>query len=255
MFISSAIGGRAMDFAFLKIVEKEKSIELVLNRAEALNALNIPMLKEIQSALRELTRARQDIVVFRGEGKAFCVGADLKERRQGWSFETYFLERVLTMQQIGALLRDTEKIVVAVLHGHVIGAGVLLSLYADLRLAADDTVFRLPEIDVGSTMLGGGYRTLVETIGAARAKELLLLGEAIDAGEAERLSLIHRKVPREKLEETLQAYVEKLSHKPAHTLKLIKKGMVHASDHGFNEMLLREVLDAALNHSSLSSQK
>jgi enoyl-CoA hydratase/carnithine racemase len=136
-----------MEYEFIKIIEKDNAVELVLNRPNSLNALSTPMLKEIRSALSYINSLPQNIIVLRGEGRTFCVGGDVKEIKGGVSFNTYF-ERVSTLQEIASLLRETEKIIIAVLHGHVVGGGMIMSLYADIRIAAEGTVFRLPEIDV-----------------------------------------------------------------------------------------------------------
>jgi len=237
-----------MDYEFIKVTEKEKVVELVLSRPDVLNALNIPMLKEIAAALSDITKSRQGILVLRGEGRSFCVGADISERRQGLSLETYLMERVLTLQRIASLLRNMEGVTIVALHGNVIGAGLVMSLYADIRIATDDATFRLPEVDVGSTILCGGYKVLIENVGLARAKEFLLLGEPIGAADAERFNLIHKKVPTEKLEETITRYVDKLADKPPLAKRLIKRSMVQALEKGFGEMLLQEVVDAARNH-------
>jgi len=239
-----------MDYKFIKVSEKEKAVELVLARPDVLNALNIPMIKEIASALSDIEKTRQGILVLRGEGRAFCVGADIKEREQGLSLESYFMERVLTLQRIASLLRNTEKVVIAAVHGYVAGSGLVMSLYADIRVATDDAVFHLPEVNVSSTILCGGYKALLESVGITKAKELLLLGEPIGADEAERINLINKKVPAERFEETISQYIDKLASKPSLTRKLIKKSVILAAEEKFDEMLLREAMDAAINHYS-----
>lgn len=231
-----------MEYSFIKVQHENKIAKLTFNRPNVLNALSIPMLKEIATALSEISRA--EILVIKGEGKAFCVGADVKERKK-LTFETYLMERALTLQKIASLLRNMEGIILAALHGYVIGGGLVISLYADFRIAAENTIFRIPEIDVGSTILCGGYKTLVENIGVCRAKELLLMGEKIGASEAERINLIHKKVSVQKLEEIVNQYVGKLAKKSVLARKLVKKSIMRALDRGFDGMLSDEILDAA----------
>jgi len=240
--------------SMVKLVEHPNHIELILNRPESLNALNNPMLKEIAAALREAEAGPGAVMVMRGEGRAFCVGADLKERQKGMSLETYLMERVLTFQKITSELRGTEKVIIAALHGHVIGGGLIMSLYADLKVAAAGTSFRLPEVDVGSTMLGGGYKVLFDCVGLSMTRELLLLGEAIGSERAERIGLINCVVPPDELNVVVDRYVEKLSAKDPVALKLIRRAAARTPDTGFEEMQLREIIDACLNHYSASGK-
>jgi enoyl-CoA hydratase/carnithine racemase len=238
----------------VKLIEHPDHIELILNRPEALNAFSTPMLKEIAAALAEAEAGAATVMVMRGEGRAFCVGADVKERQKGMSLETYLMERVMTLQKITSVLRGTDKVIIAVLHGHVIGGGLVMSLYADLRIAAAGTSFRLPEVDVGSTMLGGGYKVLTECVGACVARELLLLGEPVSSERAERIGLINCVVPPDELHAVVARYVEKLSAKNPVVLKLIKRAAARVPDTGFEEMQLREIMDACFNHYSASNK-
>jgi 2-(1,2-epoxy-1,2-dihydrophenyl)acetyl-CoA isomerase len=235
-----------MEYEFIKIIEKDNAVELVLNRPNSLNALSTPMLKEIRSALSYINSLPQNIIVLRGEGRTFCVGGDVKEIKGGVSFNTYF-ERVSTLQEIASLLRETEKIIIAVLHGHVVGGGMIMSLYADIRIAAEGTVFRLPEIDVGSTVLCGGHKILLDNIGSAKTREFLFLGESLSVDDAEELNLINKKVPSDKLGDALQGYIDKFSSKPSKTLKVIKMALRQASDGKFGDMLNLEAVDALRN--------
>jgi enoyl-CoA hydratase/carnithine racemase len=129
-----------------------------------------------------------------------------------------------------------------------------MSLYADLKVAAAGTSFRLPEVDVGSTMLGGGYKVLFDCVGLSMTRELLLLGEAIGSERAERIGLINCVVPPDELNVVVDRYVEKLSAKDPVALKLIRRAAARTPDTGFEEMQLREIIDACLNHYSASGK-
>ncbi len=235
-----------MKYEYVRVAEKAKYIELVLSRPKALNALSTPMLREVLAAFSQISKSSLPIVVLKGEGRAFCVGADVKERERGMSFELYY-DRVRTLQAIASCLRSTDKIIIALLHGHVVGGGLVMSLYADIRIAAENTVFRLPEVDVGSTLLCGGHKVLIETAGPAKMRELLLLGEPFTAEEAERMQMIHKRVPFEELENTLDIYVNKLASKSPGTLKVVKKAINRALDEKFEDMIDHEIYDALNN--------
>jgi enoyl-CoA hydratase/carnithine racemase len=239
----------------MKLVKQERHIEIVLNRPEALNALSTPMLKEIASVLKEAASSPFGIMVLRGEGRAFCVGGDIKERKAGIGFETYLMERILTFQEIASMLRKSDKVIIAALHGHVVGGGILISLYADLRIAAEGTIFRLPEIDIGSTLVFGGNKILADTIGIDCAKKLLFFGDAVGIEEALKIGLIHQIVPEHDLYARVIEFVNRLCDKSQVTLKLMKKAITSAGETGFEEMLLRETIDAAVNQYSRQNEK
>ncbi|RKY89470.1 enoyl-CoA hydratase/isomerase family protein [candidate division KSB1 bacterium] len=241
-----------MGYTTIQVIPGEKSIELVLNRPEVLNALNIPMLKEIAKALtEEILPAESDILILRGKGKAFCAGADLNERKSGLSLETYLTERVLTLQKIASSLRNTNKLIIAALHGYVIGGGLILSLFADFRVAAEGTIFQLPEIDVGTTILCGGYKLLVETVGLSKAKELLFFGQSFDALEAEKIGLVQKVVNPNQLQSFVSSWVNKLAAKPSITKQLMKQAITATVDYNFDQMIMIEILHAIENHKKI----
>lgn len=168
-----------------------------LNRPRALNALTVELLEELDRCLEEAERdPALRAVVLAGSGeKAFCVGADLKALAQEYDDAPGVNALVTALHRVFGRLEGFPRPVVAAVHGYCLGGGLELALTADLRLASDDARFALPEAKVGSMPGGGGTQRLPRLIGPSRAKELMLTGEPIDAGEAHRIGLVNRVFP------------------------------------------------------------
>jgi enoyl-CoA hydratase/carnithine racemase len=111
-------------------------------------------------------------------------------------------------------IEDAEVTTVARLHGYAIGGGVVLAAACDFRVAAEGTWLQVPEVDLGIPLTWGGTPRLVHELGAARARELILLCERVDATTAERWGLVHRVVPADRLDATLADWARRLAEKP-----------------------------------------
>ena len=175
------------------LLETHGKVALVtLNRPEVGNAID----DAIRSTLPELLERidRDDAyaaVVLAGAGESgFCVGADIKEGRAIGSSvqERRRLLGNAWIDRIGRL----GKPVVAALHGYCLGGGLEIALACDIRIAAPDTKFALPETGLGLIPGGGGTQRLPRLVGLGRALDMLLTGERIDAAEALRIGLVSR---------------------------------------------------------------
>jgi enoyl-CoA hydratase len=110
---------------------------------------------------------------------------------------------------------DVPQPVVAALHGYVLGSGIEIALCCDVRIAADDARFGLPEVALGIIPAAGGTQTLPRTVGPARAAHMLLTNEWIGAEEAYRIGLVNEVVPRSQLREAVEAMARKIAaHAP-----------------------------------------
>ena len=163
---------------------------VTLNRPEALNAISGSMADQIAYTFREISRdASVWAVILRAEGsKAFCVGADLKERA-GFTLEDFHENR----KQIRGLfesIRKTPQPTIASVFGFALGGGFELALSCDLIVAAQGTKLGLPEARVGLLPAGGGTQLLTRKLGTSRAKDMIFRGKQIDAGEAQQLGLV-----------------------------------------------------------------
>lgn len=191
----------------VKRVEIKDGVALVtLTRPQVMNSLNIQLRTEIMEFARELD-ADPDVgvVVITGEGdKAFCAGADLKERGKRTTEELYNERRFFRSRWVN-VVASMAKPTIAAINGYCLGGGLELALQCDLRIASDNAKFGLPEVTLGFLPGAGGTQRLPRAIGLQKAKELILTGRRFDAKEAERLGIVLRVVP---LPELLPAAME-----------------------------------------------
>jgi enoyl-CoA hydratase/carnithine racemase len=173
---------------------------VTLNRPDALNAVSGEMADLLAGTLLQAAaRPEVWVVILAASGsRAFCVGADLKERNRlddaGW------LRNRLLMRGMFDSLRAMPQPTVASVFGHALGGGFELALSCDLIVASQDAVFGLPEVRVGILPGGGGTQLLARKVGMARAKDLVLTSRRIGAVEAHSAGLVARVVPRADLE-------------------------------------------------------
>lgn len=173
---------------------------VTLNRPEALNAISGEVADVLAGALLQAAADPNAwVVVLAAAGdKAFCVGADLKERNTlddaGW------LRNRILVRGLFDSLRALPQPTIASVFGYALGGGFELALNCDLIVATDDAVLGLPEVRVGIVPGGGGTQALVRRLGPARAKDLIFTGRRISGEEAFDLGLVARVVERGALE-------------------------------------------------------
>ncbi len=192
---------------------------ITLNRPKQLNALRENLVRELYSALEEAERSEDvRVVVLRGAGRAFSAGYDLVEEA-----------KIATSQQwrnhLDLDIRTTMKVwdmpkpVIAAVHGYCLAGACERAMACDLTIAAEDAVLGEPEIRFGS-----GPVTLIMpwVLGLKKTRELLYTGDTLDAREAERLGMVNRVVPADKLEEEVQKVADKIAKVPPEVMKLTK---------------------------------
>ena len=195
------------------IYEKQGNIGIItLNRPKALNAYNIRMrdeLYEVLEAIRDDSEVR--VVILKGSGeKAFCAGADLSE------FLTapppVFARTARFERDIWGRFSIMPIPFIAAMQGYVLGSGIEMSLYCDLRLCSEEAQFGLPEVTLGILPAAGGSQTLPRQIGPSRALDILLSGRWIKADEALRLKLVNRVLPRTELYKEALALAQRIAN-------------------------------------------
>jgi enoyl-CoA hydratase/carnithine racemase len=167
---------------------------VTLSRPEALNALSSEMAIEVAAAFRAVSSGDARVVVLAAQGgRAFCVGADLKERNTldhaGW------LQNRERMAEMFAAVRETPVPTIASVFGFALGGGFELALSCDLIVAAHEAVFGLPETTVGIVPGGGGTQLLARRCGLGRAKELVFTGRRLAVEEAHAWGVVSRVAP------------------------------------------------------------
>ncbi|GAA0560786.1 enoyl-CoA hydratase/isomerase family protein [Actinomadura livida] len=169
--------------------------EIVLDRAEALNALSTAMARRLAAVCAEVAAdasVRAAVLSAAGE-RAFCVGADLKERNAMTDAEI-MAQRPVFRAAFGGVLNLPQPVIAAV-HGFALGGGCEFALSADLIVADETAVFGLPEVSVGLVPGGGGTQLALRRLGPAKAADLVFTGRRLSADEALEFGLADRKVP------------------------------------------------------------
>jgi len=191
-----------------------------LNRPDKLNAFTEQMNREIQKAIKQSnTDPTVRSIVITGEGRAFSSGQDLAEVDENMDHGEVLRTRYGPMMKE---LARCEKPVIAAVAGFALGGGCELALACDIRIAAENAVFGLPEIKLGVIPGGGGTQRLPRLIGVGRAKELLYTGDSINAQEAYRIGLANKVVPLDSLMDEARKLALKLVKQPAFALKMNK---------------------------------
>lgn len=168
---------------------------VTLNRPERMNALSRGMVESLGKLGRELAKdASVRAIVLTGAGdRAFCAGADLKERLGMKDEEVLDLLRLYRSELLW--ISKSRAPVIAAINGAALGGGLELAMLCDLRVAADGAVLALPETSLGIIPAAGGTQRLPRLIGEARAKELILLGRRLTAAEALTFGLVNHVCP------------------------------------------------------------
>jgi enoyl-CoA hydratase/carnithine racemase len=203
---------------------------LTLDRPESLNSLSFEVYRELSETFRGLA-ARSDVraVVLTGTGRAFCTGGDVKD----------IIGELLSRDAAGLLeftrmtcdlvraMRELPQPIVAALNGTVAGAGAILAIASDLRLAAESARIAFLFVKVGLAGADmGACHLLPRIVGLGRATELLMTGEFIDAREAQRIGLYNHVVPDAELPAATAALAAKLVRGPAAGLAATKRALL-----------------------------
>jgi len=213
-------------------------LTLTLNRPEALNSFTVEMKEELLKALKDAARDKDvRVVVMTGAGRAFSAGQDLKER-QAPGVADLGTELRLRYNPIILAMRRLEKPIVGAINGVAAGAGISLALACDIVIAADKATFIEAFVRVGLVPDTGSTWFLPRLIGPARAAEMMFMADPVDAATAERIGLINRVVPADKLMEEASAVARRLAKSAPIALALAKRAVNRTYD-----MTLEEALD------------
>ncbi|MBC7343330.1 MAG: enoyl-CoA hydratase/isomerase family protein [Clostridia bacterium] len=210
------------------VYEKDQGIAVIkLARPHVLNALRDRTWQEIDQVITDL-RGDKDIrvLVFTGEGRAFSVGADIKEMGEDFQGKVNFFEvrkSVLRMQRITQEIINLQQPTIAAVNGYALGAGAELAILCDLRVASEKAEFGFPEVKVGLFETNGVTHILPGLVGLGRAKELMLTGNTVDAGEALRIGLVEKVVPHERLMEEAKKLARRIAANAPVSTSLVKR--------------------------------
>jgi len=212
------------------LAPEEENIGVVtLNRPDALNALNMEILTELDSLLEEIRKDEKiRVIVITGAGRAFSVGADLREAEK--LDEPGVRNFVQTGQKVFDKIENFDKPVIAALNGFTLGGGLELALACDVRVASEEARIGQPEVAVGLIPAWGGTLRLPKVIGRGKAAELILTGGQIDAKEAERIGLVNKTVSADELNSTFMWTAGTIATKAPIAVRQAKKIVAKAME-------------------------
>jgi enoyl-CoA hydratase/carnithine racemase len=216
-----------MDFSTIEVTCSNTRGAITLNRPDKLNPLSTTTLMELVEAARYFdSRHEVKVVVVSGQGRAFSAGADLaafSTSDGSAASASATREAADAGRRMAEAIESMRAVTVVRLHGHCVGGGLVLAAACDLRVAADDVRFSIPEVDLGIPLAWGGIPRLVREIGPALTKELVMTCRPFSAAEAQAAGFLNRVVPAAELDATLDGLVSQLESKSALTLSATKR--------------------------------
>lgn len=220
------------------IVETRGKVGLIrLNRPQALNALNLALVAELNQALMSFDAEEQiGAIVITGSDRAFAAGADIKEMQSLEFVDVYRQDFLADWEQLGRI----RKPIIAAVSGYALGGGCELAMMCDFIIATDTAKFGQPEITLGIIPGMGGTQRLARYVGKAKAMDMVLTGRLMDAAEAERCGLVSRIVASDSLlHEALQA-AEKIAGFSQLSVMMAKESVNRAYETTLQEGLRSE---------------
>ncbi|AKN73802.1 enoyl-CoA hydratase [Streptomyces sp. PBH53] len=200
-------------------------LRIELNTPEDGNTVTDALLDDLLAVLQDQDPAVR-VLVLAGSGDDFCLGGDRGEfgRHLADDPTGSGIRRSGTKaRRVCDALTGNPAVTIARVHGKVIGAGMALALACDLRVGAEDATFRLPELALGlPTAWGGLLPRLINEVGAARVRELVLTGRAFTAAEAQSLSILQKVVPAQELDAAVAAWARPIVRRPPAALRVTK---------------------------------
>jgi enoyl-CoA hydratase/carnithine racemase len=205
--------------------KKGKIAYITLDRPDKLNSITAEMLKQLQEIWESFRDDEESLVaILSGAGKAFCAGVAANELATGkWSISQ---SQTMGDRPAGPVKHKIWKPIIAALHGHVIGGGFWLALECDLRIAADNTQFCLPEARVGIPTSFAAF--LPDFLPRGIAAELLFTGDRMNVQRAYQLGLVNRVVPLDDLMKEATVLAEHILENAPLSVQAVKKVMVRS---------------------------
>lgn len=211
-----------------------------LNRPKQINAFNVQMRDELYEILSLFQKDDSvKVAIIKGNGpKGFCAGADLSEF--GSAPSQIIAREVRWQRDLWGLFLKMQKPIIAQLHGFVIGSGIEIASFCDLRVATESAKFKMPESSLGLIPAAGGTQTLPRSIGTANSLKMLLTNFQVDAKTAKTIGLIDRIVDDEKLEQEVFLIARQMCNMQTNLVGSVKKLIRNALDHDISSGIVEE---------------
>lgn len=215
---------------------------IALNRPRQLNALNEALRSDLTGQLRRAQQSADTrVVAIVGEGdRAFCAGADVKERGRRDSLSTVRLQARERTRWVDVLAYEVSKPVICGIHGYCLGGGLELALACDIRIASADAQLGLPEVTLGLIPGAGGTQRLQGVVGRGVASYMILTGERITAQQARELGLVSQVVERDDLRNAVAECAKKISRNAPIAVEMAKAAIRRSDQDGLRQGLAFE---------------
>jgi enoyl-CoA hydratase len=206
----------------IQVAMEDRLAVVTVNRPEALNALNSRVLRELSMAIEHLSMAADvGAIILTGAGdRAFVAGADIKEMAGLSALEMRAFSEA--GRRLGDAMAACNKPILAAINGYALGGGCELALACDVRIASDRAKLGQPEVTIGIIPGFGGSQRLPRLVGMGWAAEMIFTGDPIDAATAERIGLVNRVVPADRLLEETKGLARKILDKSPAAIALAK---------------------------------
>ena len=215
---------------------------LTLNRPQRLNAINDALVQALRKALAAaLADSATKVIVLTGAGRAFCSGDDLDDFPTQSRNEDVARRYLEDLQDVTRLMVMGEKMVVGAVHGWAVGGGLEWAIDCDLLLLAEGAKLNFPEVKWGMLVTGGITQILPRKIGLARAQELILFGEVIEAKAAHEMGLAWKVVPGDRLLAEAQGVARRIADLPQHAVRQLKKALARSAYLPLEDVMAMEV--------------
>ncbi|OPY00533.1 MAG: 4-chlorobenzoyl coenzyme A dehalogenase-2 [Syntrophorhabdus sp. PtaB.Bin184] len=201
---------------------KDDVFTITLNRPDRKNAMDYDLLKGLYEAMKNAAREKVPLVVIRGSGGAFCSGGDIIAFREAGDAEALIDAEAAVLNESIKLIRNIPAIVIAVIEGVAVGAGVGLALACDLSIATKKTIMNMGYRRIGLTPDGGGSILLPRIVGAKLFNELYLLSRNATMDEAKDLGLINFLCDDAEVDSKLDELIRSLKALPMETMGKFK---------------------------------
>jgi len=215
------------EYKYIQTEVSERIGYITLNRPDKRNALNFVVIRELKEAFAWMEQsAKVKVIVLRGNGKAFCAGADLDymSKLQEYSYNENLMDSAHLMELFKQIYR-LNKVVIAQIEGHAIAGGCGLATLADFSFSVPEAKFGYTEVKIGFlpaiVML-----FLLRKIGEGNAKKLLLTGDLITAERAEKMGLIQEVIPADQIAATVRDFALRLCAENSYTSMEVTKKMI-----------------------------
>ena len=219
------------DFETIRVECDGRRAILTLDRPDRLNALSNQLMAEVADAAAWFDhQADLRVVVVRGAGRAFSSGFDLTVFGDEGPSPAGGRVPADTGRLMADALERTSPVLVAALHGHVVGGGLVLAAACDLRIATDEVSFSIPEVDLGIPLAWGGIPRLVREIGPALTKELVMTCRPFGAQEALAAGFLNRIVPAADLDSAVDGLAEEVASRPRAAVLATKRHVNAVTD-------------------------